>query len=401
MTEATLYLTSLAQALAKMSLYSEGHPARARAADASFARLRALQAIDRMPTFSFIGREVVYDKRTLRELADWDWAQRFSGAGVQRLEFETAVDPESYHAFLEELITRIALAAGPRERPLVPHAPRSATPIRFGALGMRAGDAVEDPGVALDDAIDDARRFDLSEEADVVSWMHDEVSSSRGVPLAEAEAVVSSLAHAMHGSSRALIPLLSLKEFDQYTTTHALNVSVLAMGLAERLQLSPREARAYGIAGLLHDLGKVKIPKAVLNKPGILSDEEFAIVRSHTVEGARLILHADRHLDLSAAVAFEHHIMLDGGGYPTRCTRRDCHHASRLVHVCDVFDALRTHRPYRVAWDVPAILEYIDRRTGTEFDPDIAQAFTSMIRESEVRLARADSLDEEPEVSAL
>jgi len=234
-----------------------------------------------------------------------------------------------------------------------------------------------------------------------VSWMHDEVSSSRGVPLAEAEAVVSSLAHAMHGSSRALIPLLSLKEFDQYTTTHALNVSVLAMGLAERLQLSPREARAYGIAGLLHDLGKVKIPKAVLNKPGILSDEEFAIVRSHTVEGARLILHADRHLDLSAAVAFEHHIMLDGGGYPTRCTRRDCHHASRLVHVCDVFDALRTHRPYRVAWDVPAILEYIDRRTGTEFDPDIAQAFTSMIRESEVRLARADSLDEEPEVSAL
>lgn len=401
MTEATLYLTSLAQALAKMSLYSDGHPARARAADASFARLRALQAVDRMPTFSFIGREVVYDQRTLRELADWDWAQRFSSAGVQRLEFEVGVDAEAYHAFLEELITRLALAAGPRERPLVAQVPRSATPIRFGALGVRGGDEVDEPSVALDDAIDEARRFDLSEEADVVAWMHEEVSSARHVPLAEAEAVVSSLAHAMHSSSRALIPLLSLKEFDQYTTTHALNVSVLAMGLAEQLALSPREARAYGIAGLLHDLGKVKIPKGVLNKPGVLSDEEFALVRSHTVEGARLILDADRHLDLSATVAFEHHIMIDGGGYPQRCTRRDCHHASRLVHVCDVFDALRTHRPYRVAWDVPSILDYIDRRIGTEFDPDIANAFLTMIRESEVRLARADSLDDEPEPAAL
>lgn len=401
MTEATLFLTSLAQALAKMSLYSEGHPARARAADASFARLRALQAVDRMPTFSFIGREVVYDQRSLRELADWDWAQRLSSAGVQRLEFEVAVDSESYHAFLEELLTRIALATGPKERPLASRSVRMATPIRFGVLGVRGGEGGEGAASELDDALDDLQRFDLSEEADVVAWMHDEVSSARHIPLAEAEAVVSSLAQAMHSSSRALIPLLSLKEFDQYTTTHALNVSVLAMGLAERMNLSLRESRAYGIAGLLHDLGKVKLPKDVLNKPGVLTDEEFAIVRSHTVEGARLILDADRHLDLSAVVAFEHHIMLDGGGYPSRCTRRDCHHASRLVHVCDVFDALRTHRPYRVAWDVSAILEYIDRRIGSEFDPDIAHAFTSMIRESELRLARADSIDDDPLPGAL
>jgi putative nucleotidyltransferase with HDIG domain len=394
MTDATLYLTSLAQALAKMSLYAEGHPSRARAADASFARLRTLQQTDLAPTFSFLGREVIYAQRTLRDLADWDWAQRLSGAGVQRIEFDGAVDREAYHAFLEELLTRIALAGAPKDRPMLSLADRRATPIRFGAIGVR-GDAESGADAAIDDAMEEQRCLDLSEEADVVAWMHDEVLAAHDLPLAEAEAVIHSLGQAMHGSSRALIPLLSLKEFDQYTTTHALNVAVLAMGLAEQIGLSSREVRGYGVAGLLHDLGKVKIPKEILRKPGVLTEEEFAVMRSHTVEGARLILEADRHLDLSAVVAFEHHIMIDGGGYPVRCSRRDCHHASRLVHVCDVFDALRTHRPYRVAWDTASILAYIERRVGTEFDPIIADAFVSMIRASEVRLARARSIDDD------
>lgn len=393
MTDATLYLTSLAQALAKMSLYAEGHPARARAADVSFARLRTLQQHDATPRFSFLGREVIYDQRTLRDLADWDWAQRFSSAGVQRIEFDTGVDASAYHAFLEELLTRVALTHGLRDRPIPAITAPRATPIRFGAVGVR-GDA-ESEDEAIDAELEERERLDFSEEADVVTWMHDEVLASHHLPLAEAEAVVHSLAHAMHGSSRALIPLLTLKEFDQYTTTHALNVSVLAMGLSERLGLSPREVRNYGVAGLLHDLGKVKIPPEVLRKPGVLTAEEFELMRSHTVQGAKLILEADRHLDLSAVVAFEHHIMIDGGGYPTRCTRRDCHHASRLVHVCDVFDALRTHRPYRVAWDTASILAYIEKRIGTEFDPVIAEAFLSMIRGSEVRLAQARCIDEE------
>jgi HD-GYP domain-containing protein (c-di-GMP phosphodiesterase class II) len=120
---------------------------------------------------------------------------------------------------------------------------------------------------AIDAELEESERLDLSEEADVVTWMHDEVLVAHQLPLAEAEAVVHSLAHAMQGSSRALIPLLTLKEFDQYTTTHALNVSVLAMGLAERLGLSAREVKGYGVAAA-HDIGKVKIPPEVLNAGG-------------------------------------------------------------------------------------------------------------------------------------
>jgi putative nucleotidyltransferase with HDIG domain len=392
MSEPIRFLTSLAQALAKMSLYADGHPTRARAADASFAKLRDLQQVDPTPRFSFLGRSVVYGDRAIRELADWDWSAKLSGAGVQRIEFPESVDAEAYRGFLEEILTSIALVAGGKVRSEAEQAQGRPTPIRFGAIGVRASQERAER-IEEEPAPEPPLSLDLTEEADVVMWMHDEVAAGGRLPLLEAEVVIDSLVNAMHQQANAFVPLLRLKEFDQYTTTHALNVAVLAMGLAEHLRLSTREVRAYGIAGLLHDLGKVKVPVELVQKPGALTPEEQAIMRHHPVDGARMILESDNRLDLSAAVAFEHHIMIDGGGYPTRRTRRDCHHASMLVHVCDVFDALRTHRPYRVAWETNAIVDYITQRTSTEFHPDIARAFVAMLRDRELRDARADAID--------
>lgn len=392
MSEAIRFLISLAQALAKMSLYADGHPTRAKAADASFAKLRELQQVNPAPSFSFLGRSVVYGDRAIRELADWDWSAKLSGAGVQRIEFPESVDAEEYRGFLEEILTSIALVAGGKIRSEAEQAQGRPTPIRFGAIGVRASRDSSQP-VEEADTPEPAVSLDLTEEADVVMWMHDEVAAGGRLPLLEAEVVIDSLVNAMHQQANAFVPLLTLKEFDQYTTTHALNVAVLAMGLAEQLRLSTREVRAYGIAGLLHDLGKVKVPVEIVQKPGALTPEEQAIMRHHPVDGAQMILESDNRLDLSAAVAFEHHIMIDGGGYPSRRTRRDCHHASMLVHVCDVFDALRTHRPYRVAWEANAVVDYITQRTNTEFHPDVARAFVTMLREREVREARADAID--------
>ena len=127
---------------------------------------------------------------------------------------------------------------------------------------------------------------------------------------------VRSLAVAMHGDSQMVLPLVQMKEFDQYTTTHSLNVSVLTMALAEHVKLPATDVRAFGVAGLLHDLGKVRIPKEILSKPGRLSEAEREIMQRHPVDGARLIVSSDKNLDLAAVVAYEHHIMIDGGGYP-------------------------------------------------------------------------------------
>ncbi|MBC7897709.1 MAG: HD domain-containing protein [Cytophagaceae bacterium] len=391
MSDVVRYLTSLAQALARMSLYAAGHPARDRAADISFEMLRALQRSDPCPMFSFIGGDVVYANRPMRDLQGWDWARKLSSAGVQRMEFAANVDREEYRAFLEGVLKRLGVRTASERREGGQTPVGGTERIRFGAVGVRGSDQ----GADGSDGAVSRESFDLSEEAETVQWVHEEVAARNELPLAEAETVVHALANAMHAGQRVLLPLLSLKEFDQYTTTHALNVSVLSMALAEHLGLSSREVHMYGMTGLLHDLGKVKVPLEVLRKPGALNAEEVAHIQRHPVDGARLILEHDPRLDLCAVVAFEHHIMIDGGGYPSRQRRCDCHHASMLVHVCDVFDALRTNRPYRVAWETRDILEYIEKRVGTEFEPTISAAFLSMMDTYELQAAHAEVIDGE------
>ncbi|MCH6548181.1 MAG: HD domain-containing protein [Gemmatimonadetes bacterium] len=168
------------------------------------------------------------------------------------------------------------------------------------------------------------------------------------------------------------------------------------MGLAEWLGYGAQDVRAVGVAGLLHDLGKVNIPKEILNKPGKFDEREREIMKAHPMDGARTILTSDQQLDLAAAVAYEHHIMINGGGYPSLRYPRDCHFASKLVHVCDVYDALRTKRPYRDSWPAKKVLAYVEERSGTEFDGAIAHAFTAMMEHWEPRLATLDGDETSP-----
>jgi putative two-component system response regulator len=124
-------------------------------------------------------------------------------------------------------------------------------------------------------------------------------------------------------------------------------------------------------------------------------------MNSHPAEGAKMILVSQPELDLAAVVAYEHHIMINGGGYPRFTYDRGCHQASRLVHVCDVYDALRTNRPYRDAWPSEKILAYVEERSGVEFDGEVAHAFTRMVREWELGLAEVTSEQGEiPEAQA-
>jgi putative nucleotidyltransferase with HDIG domain len=384
MSDPVRVLTSFAQSVATMALYGPSHPARTRAGVGAYRVLRDLQAHDARPEFSFLGDEVVYGSRQLREMRDWEWAARLAAAGVQRLEFAADVSRDEFELFLEGIVARLTVAAVDSSE-VRPGGPRASGAIRYGALGIR-GEGRLAP-LASPRSLDGApRTYELTEEVETIEWMHEQVSARAAVPLLEAESVVRSLAVAMHGDQEMLLPLLTLREFDEYTTTHSLNVSVLTMALAEAMGMGPRDVRSFGVAGLLHDLGKTRIPLEILNKPGKLSDEERAVMQSHTVEGARLILTSDRELDLAAAVAYEHHIMIDGGGYPHRRFERKCHCASTLVHVCDVYDALRTHRPYRAAWEPAAVLEYIEERAGSDFDAEIARVFVDLMRRMEGRI---------------
>ena len=380
MAEGVEFLHALAQALAVVALYPLDHSARRHALDNAYGRLLDLFAVNKRPIFSFLGEEVVLGKQPLREMRDWEWSGRLAGVGMQRLEFDASIpiSVEELNTLLDDIVGRLT------HRPTNSSVARQerVTGIRFGDVGVGDESVLEEKEIATTTI-----PFSLEEEAEAVVWVHEVLQDGGELPLMEAEAVVRSLTVAMHGDRQMMLPLLQLRQFDEYTTTHSLNVSVLSMGLAEWLGLGGQDVRAVGVAGLLHDLGKVTIPKEILNKPGNFSDQEREIMNSHAAEGARMILTSDQQLDLAAAVAYEHHIMIDGGGYPSMRYPRDCHFASKLVHVCDVYDALRTRRPYRASWPAKKVLAYIEQRSGTEFDGVMAQAFTAMMDQWEPRLS--------------
>ncbi len=378
MSDPIRFLVSFGQAVSTMALYNDGHPARERAVDRSYRCLRDLQQYDPHPRFSFLGEETIYQENALRELGDWEWGTRLAQAGVQRMELDANVTREGYEEFLEEMMARITLSFIDSAEAR----PARSTGIKVGTLGIR-GDTRELQETLEAEVPVATISYALGEEAASILSMHKEVQERGKLPLAEAEAVVRSLSMAMHGDQEMILPLLQLREFDEYTTTHSLNVSVLTMALAEALGLAQQDVRTFGIAGLLHDLGKVSVPEEILNKPGKLTDEERSIMQQHPAAGAKLIIESGRRLDLAAAVAHEHHIMINGHGYPACHYRRDCHKASKLVHVCDVYDALRTRRPYREAWEAERVLTYLEERAGTEFDPEAASAFVRMMRKAD------------------
>ncbi len=377
MSAAVEFLTAVGQTLSALTLYPEGHKSREHAVDNVYEKLVDLHEQQHTAVFLFLGEEVVFAGQPIHELKDWEWSRRLAGIGVQRLEIDAQATRDELEELLDEILARLNLRALDSTE---------ARQMRLGAIRYgRVGIGDEDK---MDEELTTATlAFTLGEEADTIRWLHNEITSGQGLPLVEAESVVRSLAVAMHGDQHVMVPLLRLRQYDEYTTTHALNVCVLAMALAEWIGLGARDVRAFGIAGLLHDLGKVKIPREVLNKAGKLTASERQLMNSHPVHGARIIAHSQAELDVAAVVAYEHHVMINGGGYPTFQFARDCHFASKLVHVCDVYDALRTRRPYRGAWPSDKVLAYLEERSGLEFDGQLAHGFTQMVRAWEPRIA--------------
>jgi putative nucleotidyltransferase with HDIG domain len=379
MSEPARFLTAISQALSTMSLYGDEHPATARSLDTAFERLSELQSSNPQVQFTFLGGEVLFGNETVHSLENWEWSSRLMKAGIERIEFLELVSQEYFARFLAQLAVRLGIRPGDTTDIWQ----MGQSPVRFGLVTL-GGNQAAGPEVALPVA---SLSFTLREERETIDWMHREIQGGAKLPMVEADAVVRSLSVAMHAEQAMMLPLLQLKEFDQYTTTHSMNVSVLAMALGEFLELGGPAVRAIGVAGLLHDLGKVCIPRDVLTKPGQLTVAERKVIQEHPVVGARMLLQNPDPMQIAAVVAYEHHVMLDGGGYPTLGGARGAQYASRLVHVCDVYDALRTNRPYRLAWESERALAYIESRAGIEFDPAIARSFIAMMRQWERQVA--------------
>lgn len=169
--------------------------------------------------------------------------------------------------------------------------------------------------------------------------------------------------------------LADVKSHDEYTFVHTVNVAILSAALGESVGMTPNQGFDLTLAALLHDVGKQRTPLAILNKPGKLDDIERKRMEQHTIDGAAILLARRGVSDVAPIVAFEHHANVDGSGYPHLPGKGRPHMASQIVHVADVFDALRTNRPYRSALEAVEVRRILLEGSGKQFDPDLLSLF--------------------------
>jgi HD-GYP domain-containing protein (c-di-GMP phosphodiesterase class II) len=180
------------------------------------------------------------------------------------------------------------------------------------------------------------------------------------------------------GYVRALTATMELR--DPSTREHSRRVAHLAVRVGSQMGLGGASVRRLAIAGLVHDIGKLQVPEAILNKPGRLTDEEFAVIRTHPGRGAELLAHLGGFGE-EVPIVLHHHERFEGGGYPHGIAGESIPLEARILTACDVFDALTSRRAYREPWPQQRALQLLRDETGTSFDPACVEALLEVLGE--------------------
>ena len=209
--------------------------------------------------------------------------------------------------------------------------------------------------------------------------MFQEVRMGNAISAEAAGELVEEISSSVMRNPGALISLARLKTADDYTYMHSVAVCALMVSLARQLGLDEKDIREAGMAGLMHDLGKALMPMAVLNKPGKLTDDEFRIIKSHPVEGHRLLVEGKTASAIVLDVCLHHHEKVDGSGYPNRLTGDEISLFAKMGAVCDVYDAITSNRPYKAGWDPAESLRKMTEWSKGHFDERVFQSFIKSV----------------------
>ncbi len=190
------------------------------------------------------------------------------------------------------------------------------------------------------------------------------------------------LSNAYRGTALLLGDVLEDK--DSYTASHSHGVVSLSLAVADKLRLDPSARRRIEFGALLHDIGKIAVPAEIINKPGPLDAEEWAVMKLHTVEGQQMLDRIGGVLGEVGRVVRSSHEHFDGRGYPDGLAGEDIPIESRIVSCCDAFSAMTTTRSYRKAMSLESATEELHRNSGTQFDPVVVDALLAVIREERI-----------------
>jgi HD-GYP domain-containing protein (c-di-GMP phosphodiesterase class II) len=212
-----------------------------------------------------------------------------------------------------------------------------------------------------------------------VTDMFQQARMGRAIDSEKAVTLVSEISASVLRNPGALISVARLKTVDDYTYMHSVAVCALMIALGRKLGLPEAEIREAGLAGLLHDVGKMAIPLTILNKPGRLTNEEFARVQDHPAEGHRMLRKGGGVSDLALDVCLHHHEKIDGSGYPDRLSGERISLYAKMGAVCDVYDAITSDRPYKKGWDPSEALHKMTEWKNGHFDEAVFSAFVKSL----------------------
>ncbi len=208
-----------------------------------------------------------------------------------------------------------------------------------------------------------------------VSGIMNNVRIGQSIETQSAKEVVGHMVDEVTENQDAILNLMNIKSFDDYTFTHNINVATISCLIGQQIGLSHDQLKELGMGGLLHDVGKLKIPLAILNKDGKLSDEEFKEMKRHSTYGYEILQKAKDLSENVRLVALQHHEKVNGKGYPKGLTGETISRNARICAVADVYDALTTDRPYRTAMAPYDAVKILMAGVDSQFDAQVMDAF--------------------------
>ena len=351
----------IAAATNMRALYPSSHPRVLESVTKMLATLAEVTAKDGSDsvTYLLMGDDLVAGDQVIRRtsMSVNAFLAILKQRGIERLTLAAGLPAEEAHALLDALASNKPLESSPH--------------ITVG----RASLVVDEQEVAVD------KPRQLSVDQLVVvrdAWARFRVE--RRLPIHQLEELMWSFIDSMGKTTRAILPISELREHDEYTFVHSVNVALLVLAQARSFGMWGPMLHTFGMAALLHDIGKLTVPLSVLNKPGKLEGEEWRIMKAHTEEGACHLAELPGAPPLSVVVAFEHHLRYDRRpNYPLLRTPREPGLASRMTAIADMYDAVSTSRPYQRSMSRTTAFEILRQRAGSFYDPQLVGNFVRVI----------------------